>query len=312
MYYPYLRGKQFELIALREFAQQIQQEFHVCPIIEPVKLGLNSLKMAINVFFSNSFCFALILNPGEGDFKRQSANFIEDIEDLRRNVDKWIPAFIYRNNPEAIIEMIDAANLSNVMLIFHTSVDFTEPKVESLVQKLNIKYVVADFNRRNTKRQLKYAREKSLIRIDDKFNELPRNADYLSVPEELFTEEHHYYKEDRFSGFSDYTVLPSSFKESGMLPYAVAIHMTYEKTPEEIYIRHFVSDSNEDNTNIQGKFQEADAKLELFYRTHKKTTASTELIQMLQEGHYPGLGVVKKLSIKNHLELIEDILSKSI
>ena len=70
--------------------------------------------------------------------------------------------------------------------------------------------------------------------------------------------------------------------------------------------------TNEDNTNIQGKFKEADTKLELFYRTHKKTTASTELIQMLQEGRYPGLGVVKKLSIKNHLELIEDILSKSI
>ena len=51
MYYPYLRGKQFELIALREFAQQIQKEFHVCPIIEPVKSGLNSLKMAINLFF---------------------------------------------------------------------------------------------------------------------------------------------------------------------------------------------------------------------------------------------------------------------
>lgn len=166
--------------------------------------------------------------------------------------------------------MIDTAGLSNVMLIFHTSVDFTDSKVESFVQNKNIKYVVADFNSRTTKRQLKHAKDKSLIRIDDKFNELPRNADYLSVPEEPFTEEHYYYKEDRFSGFSDYTVLPSTFKESGMLPYAVAIHMTYQKTPEEIYIRHFVSDSNEDNTNIQGKFKEADTKLELFIEHTKK------------------------------------------
>lgn len=312
MYYPYLRGKQFELIALREFVQQARNQFHICPIIEPVKLGLNSLKMAINVFFSNSFCFALILNPNEGDFKRQSANFLEDIEDLKVNIDKWIPAFIYRNNPRAILEIIDAASLSDVMIIFHTSVEFTDPNVEELIQHANIKYIVADFNSRTTKRQLKYAKNKQLIRIDDKFNELPRNADYLSIQEEPFTEEHYYYKEDGFSGFSDYTVLPSSFKESGMLPYAVAIHMTYQKSPEEIYIQHFVSDSNEDNTNIQGKFREADTKLKLFYSSHKNTTASIELVQLLNEGRYPGLGVVKKLSIKNHLELIEDILSKSI
>ena len=73
-----------------------------------------------------------------------------------------------------------------------------------------------------------------------------------------------------------------------------------------------MSDSNEDNTNIQRKFFEADTKLEQFYRKHENTTASIELVQMLQEEREPGLGVVKKLSIKNHLELIEGILSKSL
>lgn len=312
MYYPYLRGKQFELIALREFAQQIQKEFHVCPIIEPVKSGLNSLKMAINVFFSNSFRFALILNPREGDFKRQSANFLADIGDLENNLDKWIPAFIYRNNATEIIETMETNDFSNVMMVFQTSVNFKDSSVEDLIKNPRLKYVVADFNSRATKRQLSYAQGKALIRIDDNFNELQRNADYLSIPEELFTEEPFYYKDDGFDGFSDYTALPSSFKESGMLPYAVAIHMTYQKMSEEIYIRHFVSDSNEDNTNIQRKFFEADTKLEQFYRKHENTTASIELVQMLQEERYPGLGVVKKLSIKNHLELIEGILSKSL
>ena len=41
------------------------------------------------------------------------------IEDLKVNIDKWIPAFIYRNNPRAILEIIDAASLSDVMIIFH-------------------------------------------------------------------------------------------------------------------------------------------------------------------------------------------------
>ena len=198
------------------------------------------------------------------------------------------------------------------MMVFQTSVNFKDSSVEDLIKNPRLKYVVADFNSRATKRQLSYAQGKALIRIDDNFNELQRNADYLSIPEELFTEEPFYYKDDGFDGFSDYTALPSSFKESGMLPYAVAIHMTYQKMSEEIYIMHFVSDSNEDNTNIQRKFFEADTKLEQFYRKHENTTASIELVQMLQEERYPGLGVVKKLSIKNHLELIEGILSKSL
>lgn len=37
MYFPYLRGKQFELLALRSFSQSNQDCESIVPIIEPVK-----------------------------------------------------------------------------------------------------------------------------------------------------------------------------------------------------------------------------------------------------------------------------------
>ena len=96
--------------------------------------------------------------------------------------------------------------------------------------------------------------------------------------------------------------------DGGMLPYAVAIHMTYEKNHDEIYVRHFVSDTNDDQSNIQRKFFEATIKLKVFFANRDRTTAIDQLIQLLDDGKYPGLGIIKKLSIKNHIELMNRIL----
>jgi hypothetical protein len=66
MYYPYLRGKQFELIALREFADSYNN-YAIMPIIEPVKPTFNSMTLAINIMRDRGLRFALILNPQVGD-----------------------------------------------------------------------------------------------------------------------------------------------------------------------------------------------------------------------------------------------------
>ena len=38
MYFPYLRGRQYELLALRELAQDGLLGSHVIPVIEPLKI----------------------------------------------------------------------------------------------------------------------------------------------------------------------------------------------------------------------------------------------------------------------------------
>jgi hypothetical protein len=60
---------------------------------------------------------------------------------------------------------------------------------------------------------------------------------------------HPNFNDERFDGFSDYTVIPSEYNETGSMPRAVVIHLTYLKENEQIWIRHFTSTTN-DSQNL--------------------------------------------------------------
>ena len=310
MYFPYLRVKQFELIALREFAIQYPNTEQIIPIIEPVKSTFNGLTTAARIMFEQNLRFALVLNPADGDFKRITKDILSEISILSENMEKWIPTFLYQNNGETILSAIQDQELNNVMVIFKNGIDISD-SILNFLSHSQIQYIVnGDPNSRITMRRLSLLENKRIIRLDNCFAEQPRNVDYLNIPEDKFTEQHRFYSDDHFYGISDYTALPKDFIDGGMLPYAVAIHMTYEKNQDEIYVRHFVSDTNDDQSNIQRKFFEAATKLKYFFTDRTKTTAINELITLLDDEKYPGLGVIKKLSIKNHIELMNSILTE--
>ncbi len=308
MYYPYLYGKQFELIALREFSNRNSDNNKIVPIIEPVKTSFNGLTKAIEVMCANNLRFAIVLNPHEGDFKRVPMNILPKVSVLSENASKWIPAFVYDNNRDYIKAYVHQNHLHDIMIIFKYEVEM-DGGLQGFLSDVKIKYLVNGCpNARFFSRHLKGMGDKLNIRLDDCFKEQKRNVDYLNIEDEKFTEEHKYYQEDGYAGFSDYTVLPKEFVDGGMLPYAIAIHLTYPKTIDEIYVHHFVSDTNDDATNIQKKFFEATTKVVNFFSNHDKTLAISELTSLLDEGRFPGLGFIKKLSIRSHLELMNSII----
>ena len=67
MYFPYLRGRQYELIALRELIDNERLSKHVIPIIEPVKVSPTILS-TINAFNDNSKEIIIIRTPAVGTF----------------------------------------------------------------------------------------------------------------------------------------------------------------------------------------------------------------------------------------------------
>lgn len=310
MYYPYLRAKQFELLALREFAETFGDESKLIPIIEPVKKGFNSLKTALLKMKEKGMAYAVILNPKVGELVTEYTELELFLFDINGKYENWVPAFIVTNkNSTGIKRKIESLELNNVLLICQDNVDHEDPVFTQLVEIENVKSVVIDGDNRSLRRKLNRI-GKDIIRIDDQFKAQKKNADYIHIPEERFTEEHTCYTNEGFYGFADYTVLDSNFADGGRLPYAVAMHFTYKKNEEEIWVRHFVSDTNDDNTNIQGKFGEAAEKAVNFFNEHRITsTAIEELKVYFTNDQYPGLGVLKKLSIKHHLELINSVLS---
>ena len=314
MYCPYLRGKQFELLALREFSGEFANNGKIVPIVEPVKKQVNGLNSAVTTMLENGIKFAIVLNPGDGDFKHTTVDtdILDSLTSIGDDREHWIPAYIYHNNGQRLLEHADIHNLTNLMIIFPSGADVNNEELMEFLKNDNVAYIVSGnlSNNRSARGRL-HTLGKALISLEDRFNDKPRNADYANEVDEIFSEDFAYYQYDGLAGFSDYTPMAKDFIEGGMLPYAIAIHLTYKKSVDQIFVHHFVSDNNFDQSNIRGKFHEAAIKIEPFFDKNglDHTAAVDEFIRKAKsEDGYPGLGYIKKLSIKNHLELVTRIL----
>ena len=314
MYYPYLRGKQFELLCLREFAMENQNNSKIVPIIEPVKQQVKSINVAIDAMIDSKVRFAVVLNPTDGDFKHVADNdIIKQIPRLLSENEAWIPSYIYRNNGNDLLKHADMYGLTGLMIIFPNGANVNDTNTMDFLQNDKIKFIVSGNLGANRSTRVKLLRiGKSVISLEERFKDLTRNADYANNPDEMFSEDFAFYREDGLTGFADYVTMGKDLVEGGMLPYAIAIHLTYQKYEEQIFVHHFVSDNNFNQTNIRGKFREAAIKIEPFYRDggYVHTSAVDELIEKANSDNgYPGLGYIKKLSLMNHLELINRIIS---
>ena len=302
------------MLALRDFSSENLNNKKIIPIIEPVKLQVNSLNLAISTMIDNGMKFAVILNPMDGDFKHPSVNndIITGLVPLTEDREHWIPAYLYKGDPMMLQAHAEKHNLNHLMIVFPSGVDVNNERLMYFLSNERIAYIVTGNlgnNRSARGRLLRLG--KQIISLENRFQDKARNADYANAVDEQFSEDFAYYRDDGLAGFSDYTTLAKDFVEGGMLPYAIAIHLTYQRSEDQIYVHHYVSDSNFDQSNIRGKFFEAVNKIAPFYDRGQyfKTLSVKELIQRsISEDGFPGLGYIKKLSVKNHLELINHIL----
>jgi hypothetical protein len=310
MYQPYIRGKQFELIGIKELIPDvlIKNKDKISPIIEPVK-DSSTLKTTINSLANNDINFTLIINPQVGTFT--DTNRILTI--LKENVDNYTNfqiGIIFHENIDHknIIDLLDNNNLTGISLsiIHNTMFDNIHEILASYGRE--IKYNVVNLSL-TSKRYFRIFEKKTLVELDDYFNAQTKNSDYLKIGESNFSEEHLYYKDEGFIGFSDYLSIGEEYSESGFLPFAVAIHLSYKDSSRRIKIRHFVSDSNDDNSDIGGKFAEALEKLIKWCDETKYDSIAIRIFRgYYVKGHFPGLGTLKKLSLMNHIDLVSKLI----
>ena len=67
MYFPYVRGRQYELLALKELVAKNLISDKVIPIIEPVKLS-STLTNTIDAYDNADRKLCILLNPAVGNF----------------------------------------------------------------------------------------------------------------------------------------------------------------------------------------------------------------------------------------------------
>ncbi|MGE5614957.1 MAG: sce7725 family protein [Bacillota bacterium] len=310
MYFPYLRGRQNELLALRELICNDLLGQHVIPIIEPVKLSATLVK-TIAEFVKKEHSISIIMNPSVGSFSNDmkdtekdsyKANFLSLIEN-----DLIIKAHIMKENSAKQLKYFEDQGIKkSEWLIINNNRDYLsiyEKEFETIYPKYVLIPDESVFRRRVKRHR---------VLLDDKFVKQSRNVDYINTSDESFSDDHLYYKDDGFEGFADYSVIGNEYQESGFLPYAVVIHIVYFASDKSLRIRHFVSDSNDDNSNPAKKFYEAVQKLAKWYKKEsvELTLGLQTFLEHYNQKTYPGLGSIKKLSIMHHLELMGKYLDE--
>lgn len=306
MYFPYLRGRQFELIALRELVEKGALSSKIVPIIEPVKLS-SSLVKTIETYGAKGKQIAIIINPKVGNFNSDAR------EENNQKLKERLSASLKENNNILFMNLLRSNSKPEKFIERHadnmgTICDNKDaiPVYEAYFAGTNVKYnLIPDES--GFRRKIR----KNRVLLEDKFNKLDRNNDYIEVDDEPFSEDHLYYLEDGYVGFADYSVVGEEYNETGFAPYAVAIHIVYFAADDSLRIKHFVSDSNDDISDTAGKFQEALSKLVSWNEEKQLDTVAMKVFEDLYRREaYPGLGTVKKLSIMHHLELIGRYLDK--
>ena len=310
MYFPYFRGKQYELITMRENATLLANSKFV-PIIEPVKDALPGLERTLNELKKADCKPIVIVNPIIGDFAADPSA----MKNLHRLLSKG--DFVFSPgislNPDMTDEDIlgfchkfstHGRKLSLIHQGFTRGKEFSEKLAKednvSVLRHIFIENFCGKLYR-------KHFDKSQRILVRDGFEKMI-NRHYPEI--QGFSDLHVTYKEENMDGFGDYLIVGADYMETGGPARAVAIHLTFidRNGDAEMQIYHFVSDRTETTEDPAGKFAEALKKLYKNFNSGKsqliETEAIKELLDLHERGHFPGLGYVKKLSMQHHLETL--------
>lgn len=300
-YYPYLRGRMYDLLALKALCEQNQLGPDIIPVIEPVR-DSKELQQTVRTFIEAQQPFSIIANPQVSVYGLNTVK-LHPLPDLR-------PYPFY--HPGAIL----AADFSHDFLT--TSLGQT-----SLLVAPNYP-LLKTYQHTNTLRQTGHilipdeARLHELlptraILLTDPVPTPAHVADYQELVDAYFAPANWHQSPVGFDGFGDYSLMGRPYFDHGMPSRAIALHIIYVTVNGHLRIHHFVSDSN---TNMRGqkkKFFEALTKLTAWAPTHltglNRTPALAALLAYAEGTKFPGLGTIKKLAIMHHFQLMHQLLA---
>jgi len=314
MYFTYLRAKQYDLAAIAELSEDVIQSESVVPIIEPVgAIKPNQFKKIAEV----NLPFVLVINPVVGDLASTKANpqiITPLVKGVYKGYKNYALGFTIQSKTtlDEVKQFIASfPNNKHAFIHFHSFKD-ANALAKIVAQDKQNKYNifidglvgVAYVNQFNSSPAID-------ILINDGFKKRRRNEDYPA--EDFFFDLHRLYKKEyNYDGFGDFTIIGAQHDTGGGPAYVVAIHLTDEDDEGDLVVRHFKSDSLTPPSPADpgGKFSQALERLKthLDVSPHLDTSGTKEFEDLYDSEHYPGLGMVKKISIKHHIEYVYTFL----
>lgn len=310
MYHPYFRGKQYELVTIRENARLLREAGFV-PIIEPVKESTDGLERALDQIRTVDGECVVIVNPQYGEHANGNRTLCRLVADEYGDFPRLSAGVLLAEDTsvESVRELCDRLRQREVTVV-HCGFG-NAGLAQELLDRPNVtRHVFMDgYCGRLYRRHFP---NRPRVLVHDGFR---KRANRDHPESELFSDLHVTFGEEGMDGFGDFLIVGDDYSESGGPAYAVAIHLTYidARGDGAMYIRHFVSDRTETPSDPGGKFLEALTKLveavEEGGSQILRTRAVNEYLELHGAGHYPGLGYVKKLSMQHHIETLADYLA---
>lgn len=312
MYYPILRGKQYEFLALRDIIEKLHTSQIITPVIEPVKSDTKGLFNCLKELEAKEVSSIVIINPAKGELigdDDATESLIKGISDEFSYVKFGI--IIRSTSTLAKINYYLKLLGDKQFILFHLSPYQKLDEIQE-IEKLsnfyghliNLGSVPTDYNKN-------FSNDFDIVAIDDPFNKQQRNEDYRHNQNEFFSDLHSTYKSLGYTGFGDYLIIGEEYKDGGRLPLTVALHITYEKSPKEIWVRHFLSQHYPLDPKTQIMVLESLSELKSFIDDNPEIlNYSTSCPELLSKGA-TSLGNLKRYSISHHIELIIFLLTKT-
>ncbi len=312
MYFPILRGKQYELQALEELSTFIKDKRNVCPFIEPVNTNSLSKRILKNLD-RDEVPFILALNPCVGEMTGCCEEIETELIDMFESTDTTMLGYFLSEETtvEEVKSILDRYNNFSFAL-YHIEESENVDEIIKLAKKNNsIRYHL--FHKKNTgKKYRKNFSELNRVIIEDPFLSAEKNALYPKMND--FSDLAFEFSSEYF-GFGDFQIVGEPYSESGGPATAVALHLTEEDMDdEEVTVRHFVSNDTDGRKNVQKKYFQALEKLcshVVDLRGEPWTLGEIGFAENLKDKKYHGLGFPKKLSIMHHIELMSEIIKEN-
>lgn len=314
MYLPYVRGKQFDLLALKEMASHLAANPDVLPVIEPVRLRGEALIRCIDALSVADVRTTVVVNPSVGELVGGGGHLtaIELLERCKYRSHLRLGVLVRAGLDAAVI--LNAINRSSLAscpidLIHHEFAGAGGVANLAAPSSLHLLHEKAVARRYRTP-----PLDGEMVKFEDRFPAQRTNLQYVGVPASMFTDDNIFYAEDGYAGWGDYATIGADYSDGGSSPRAVAIHLTYlNREDGAIWIRHFCSYSNEDTADTPGKFGEALAELVAFCDAADIHNPAVDAFRSYaRSGAFPGLGMVKKLSIQNHIYVATEAMTKTL
>lgn len=312
MYYPYFRGKQFELITIRETASTLANSGFV-PIIEPVKEALGGLKKTLEAVVDANGTAIVIVNPFHGGLSGAGESISALLTESFTGEENILVGILLKGDM-SIQDILDCCSnhRDHPLALIHAGFLDARGLASALGERVqSMRHVF--FDPICGKLYRKHFQSPHRVLIRDGFQRRI-NREHPDV--ELFSDLHATFNEEGMSGFGDFLTVGDDYSETGGPAYAIAIHLTYidKNKDDAMYVFHFKSTRQDTPKDPAGKFAEALEKMirELDKRESQvlNTDAAKEFRELHAKGHFPGLGYIKKLSMQHHIQTLADFFAK--